>query len=94
MGNFCLSGNRASQSELDRIQSIQFILENLETQRLMKLKEIKEANCCGICFNDPYDMAFVPCGHIVCSKCNIKSSFTSCPFCRTEIEYKQKLFFS
>jgi len=93
MGNIlCYKNYTASKHELERIESIQFAIQNLETQRVMKMKEIQDANCCEICFKNPKNMAFVSCGHVVCKECGFLESMKECPFCREQIAYKLTLF--
>lgn len=93
MGNLlCRNDFRASRDEVEHIESIQFAIRNLETQRIMKLKKIEEDTCCEICFKNPKNLAFVPCGHVICIECGFLSSMNECPFCRKPIEYKLKLY--
>ena len=93
MGNIlCNKNYKASKQELEQIESIQFAIQNLETQRVMKLKEIKEANCCEICFKNPKNLAFVSCGHVVCKECGFLETMKDCPFCREPIAFKLSLF--
>jgi hypothetical protein len=43
-------------------------------------------NSCEICFSNPKNRSFSPCGHPVCSDCVAKIKFASCPFCKGLIE--------
>lgn len=93
MGNLlCRKNYKASQNDIQHIESIQFAIRNLETQRIMKLKKIEEETCCEICFMNPRNLAFVPCGHVVCIECGLSSNMNECPFCRKLVEYKLKLY--
>ena len=69
MGNLvCRKNYKISKKELEQIESIQFAIQNLETQRVIKMKEIKENNCCEICCKNHKNLAFVSCGHVVCKE--------------------------
>jgi hypothetical protein len=93
MGNvLCHKNFSASRDDIEHIESIQFAIRNLETQRIMKLKKIEEENCCEICFKNPKNLAFVSCGHVVCNECGFLSTINECPFCRKVIEYKLRLY--
>ena len=93
MGNvLCRRNYTASKHDLEYIESIQFAIQNLETQRVIKMKEIQEANCCQICFKNPKNLAFVWCGHVVCNECGFLETIQECPFCRKEITYKLQLY--
>ena len=93
MGNIlCSKHYTASKHELEQIESIQFAIQNLETQRVMKMKEIQNTNCCQICFENPKNLAFVSCGHVVCNDCGFLENMNECPFCREPIAYKLRLY--
>ena len=93
MGNIlCRKNYTATTHEIEQIKSIQFAIQNLETQRVIKMKEIQEANCCEICFKNPKNLTFVSCGHVVCRDCGFVESMNECPFCREKIAYKLTLY--
>jgi hypothetical protein len=93
MGNInCKKNDIVSSNDIEHIESIQFAIRNLETQRIMKLKKIEEENYCEICFNNPKNLAFVLCGHVVCNECGFLPTMNECPFCRKTIEYKLILY--
>lgn len=93
MGNIlCNKKYEASIEQIEQIESIQFAIRNLETQRVMKLKKIEEENCCEICYKNMKEVAFVPCGHVMCKECSFKPRMEECPFCRRLIEYKLVLY--
>ena len=48
---------------------------------------------CGICLNEPVSFAFAPCGHTFCQTCSRRQGST-CPFCRSNIRDRVKIFFS
>ena len=45
---------------------------------------------CGTCYDDVNGVCFSPCGHMTCSTCSF--NFSRCPFCRSHIDKKIKLF--
>lgn len=54
-----------------------------------KLNEHKK---CKICFENEYNTAFIPCGHIIaCAKC--ASSVATCPMCRKAFTNIAKVYF-
>ena len=97
MGNImgaigCRRRYMASTHDIEHLDAIQFAIHNLEVQRAMKMKELEELHCCGICFQNPRTIAYGPCGHTVCSECGYLDSIIDCPFCRTNIDFKLKLY--
>lgn len=48
---------------------------------------------CFLCLKNGINMAFDPCGHVVCSDCS-RHSMRECPFCRTPINSAMKLYIS
>jgi hypothetical protein len=48
---------------------------------------------CFLCLKNGIDVAFSPCGHVVCSDCN-RHPLRECPFCRTLISSAMKLYIS
>lgn len=46
---------------------------------------------CNICLDGENTIAFVPCGHMVCSRCS--SYITRCPTCRGKIDKKLTLYY-
>ena len=82
---------KATKREIEHIESIQFAIRNLETLHTIKLKKIQEESCCEICYKNIKDLAFGPCGHVVCKECGLVS-MKECPFCRSNIEYKLILY--
>lgn len=56
-------------------------------------KSESEINSCKICFENEYNVAFVPCGHInSCIKCAKK--LDKCPTCRNKFEKFMRIYFS
>jgi hypothetical protein len=45
---------------------------------------------CQICVSNEKNVVFFPCGHLTCNVCC--QTLTKCPFCRTNIERKNKVF--
>ena len=48
---------------------------------------------CFLCLKNGIDVAFNPCGHVVCTDCN-RHALRDCPFCRTPINSSLKLYIS
>ena len=46
---------------------------------------------CFLCLNENVNRVFRPCYHTVCSGC---SNVGTCPFCRTKIQSREKLYFA
>jgi hypothetical protein len=51
---------------------------------------------CMVCFSEPVELAFIPCGHTYCFSCTQRTHERGfpCYTCRTPVERKQKIFFS
>ena len=49
------------------------------------LKKMQEEQMCKICYDEPADMAYVPCGHMCCCR-NCTEAILCCPICRTRIK--------
>lgn len=56
-------------------------------------KDDEDRTICKICLLKPYEIVFVPCGHILaCSEC-ARNFSKCCPLCRSKIEKKIKIYF-
>eukprot|EP01090_Pellita_catalonica_P004347 TRINITY_DN14179_c0_g1_i1.p1 TRINITY_DN14179_c0_g1~~TRINITY_DN14179_c0_g1_i1.p1 ORF type:complete len:301 (-),score=65.47 TRINITY_DN14179_c0_g1_i1:84-896(-) len=54
--------------------------------------EDEEANMCKICYENPIEMAIIPCGHtLLCERCATNKLLT-CPICRVAVEGIMKIF--
>lgn len=54
---------------------------------------VQTSNECKICFENPKDMIFLPCGHFcACESCATSPSVKACPICRQNIEERKKVF--
>lgn len=53
----------------------------------------EDEKICAICYTDPCDTVFLPCGHIVCRQCALEWMKTSreCPFCREQSHILRRL---
>jgi len=48
---------------------------------------------CFTCLDRSIEHVFIPCGHAVCVQCSIRMAQTvNCPFCRSPIMNRQKMF--
>lgn len=55
--------------------------------------KVYERNMCRVCFSRPYNVAFMPCGHVrTCTNCAPKT--THCPECNREKERMLRVFFT
>jgi hypothetical protein len=61
-------------------------------QFLWSLEGAQREPLCAICFNEPIQLALVPCGHTFCGTC-CKRQITACFICRVNVREKIKLFF-
>ncbi|XP_050096407.1 death-associated inhibitor of apoptosis 1-like [Anopheles aquasalis] len=52
--------------------------------------EASDDKLCKICYENEYGTAFIPCGHVTCTRCALK--FGKCPMCQSPILNMQKLF--
>jgi baculoviral IAP repeat-containing protein 7/8 len=56
-------------------------------------KQITDLRLCKICYENEYNTAFFPCGHVVaCGKC--ASSVSKCPCCRQSFTNVMRVYFS
>lgn len=56
-------------------------------------KPILDSRLCKICYENEYNTAFLPCGHIIaCAKC--ASSVTTCPYCRQPFTSIMRVYLS
>lgn len=56
-------------------------------------QSIEEKFTCKICYSKAVSIGLIPCGHLMCSSCARRLQESTCPFCRSTIQRKQKLFF-
>ena len=53
-----------------------------------------EAPECAVCLGErAQDVAFVPCGHVVCRNCSEHELVSKCPICRVRVERKQRIYY-
>ncbi|KAG0476036.1 hypothetical protein HPP92_012877 [Vanilla planifolia] len=50
----------------------------------------KAAWSCRVCLGSEVDTTMVPCGHVMCHRCC--SAVSRCPFCRSQVSSKMKIF--
>lgn len=58
---------------------------------LAKDVDLDNRYLCYVCIERPVDVFLDSCGHVVCSDCSQKIS-SQCPYCRTTIKAKRKIF--
>ena len=63
-----------------------------ETIEILCEETIADEPQCKICMEHKVNIALIPCGHSLCSCCVAASE--NCPFCRTVIKTKQRIFLS
>lgn len=67
--------------------------EYMSLRKIFNLVEDPNKFMCFMCLATSIDHAFIPCGHTVCTHClDRMRSATTCPFCRTSIRDRLKLF--
>ena len=71
---------------------LRYLEEKWAGQRALKeVRELKDQLTCKLCFDNPVNITFVECGHLLaCSACAVP--LLSCPLCREPITIKQKTF--
>ena len=47
---------------------------------------------CAICAENPREIAYIPCGHTICIRCNQKLIDQPCSFCRAPIYDRLRLY--
>ena len=76
----------------DDEESISKYLERLEKPKPSPPIASVLENSCSICVIGSKNIAYVPCGHVVsCAGC--AERFSKCPYCRTPVTDKLKLYF-
>lgn len=74
-----------AQAALDKVKKESVVTSDNMTQHL-----------CIVCIDNQKNIAFVPCGHSVCTTCDeslqSRNKGSSCPLCRGEITGRLKLF--
>lgn len=94
-------------NEVQRKFADKDIAESMHEKKNLKLEQLDEdeENCCDkwneklhqwrlckICFENEYNTAFLPCGHIIaCAKC--ACALLHCPNCRISLEKTVRVYF-
>ena len=60
---------------------------------LAKDVDLSNKYLCYVCIERPVDTFLDSCGHVICSTCSQKIA-SQCPFCRSTIKMKHKIFLS
>lgn len=87
------------QNELKKLQeTILAGFENMNQQIGTLKAKIETILTCQICCDKPIQVCFIPCGHLICKTCSINvispaPAEGSCPYCNTEIERIQRVYF-
>lgn len=69
------------------------IAEYSSLRKVFELVEEPSRYCCFMCLERSIEHVFIPCGHTTCHVCSEKmSEISSCPFCRSVIHQRFKLF--
>lgn len=72
------------------------ILSNKEeTKNTHKMMEETKAGICVICLVNPYNFAFLPCGHLaLCKTCVLKTKLNNCLLCKHKVKKIVQIFFA
>lgn len=91
-----------NQSMLSRLVELEAAQRRLESDLLSERTNLHEAKAalaaassackCQVCFNNDVGLAMVPCGHTICEVCIGHLHGNQCPFCRSKISTRVKIF--
>lgn len=71
----------------------QLTAEYSSLSKVFELVEEPSRFLCFTCLDRSIEHVFIPCGHAVCAQCSVRMDRTiNCPFCRTPIMNRQKIF--
>ena len=90
------------RSKTDELQTLDYAIDNLNTKliankstienNLMSLENtLKGKYECSICYENPKEKMYIPCGQSFCRECAIKYS-DKCPICRGSIQKIQSIY--
>jgi hypothetical protein len=93
----CLSNHK-----IEELESLDYAINNLNTKLIADSRDIKtnlvnlenNIKCkyeCSICFENPKNVIFIPCGHSFCKECSDKFVDVCC-ICRQRIDRKQHIY--
>tara|TARA_B100001123_G_C14577323_1_gene736706 strand:- start:3 stop:422 length:420 start_codon:yes stop_codon:yes gene_type:complete len=88
--------------KIEELESLDYAINNLNTKLIANKNDIKtnlvnlENNIkgkyeCSICFENPKQIMFIPCGHSFCRECSLKF-VDECCICRQRIEKRQNIY--
>ena len=68
----------------------------LYLKELLAVNNLNIGNKCSICFTNIVESYYNPCGHTICNECDRFEigATEKCPICRTDINSKNKLYFT
>ena len=72
------------------LQEKKALLEFNSIRKSMNVLSDTSHFVCCTCYDDVNGVCFSPCGHMTCRTCSF--NFSRCPFCRSHIDKKIKLF--
>lgn len=76
-----------------RTKLAQLTAEYASLSKVFELVEEPSRFLCFTCLDRSIEHVFIPCGHAVCTTCSIRMDRTvNCPFCRSTIMNRQKIF--
>nr|XP_039257848.1 uncharacterized protein LOC120334400 isoform X1 [Styela clava] len=84
-----VAGSSNQETPAKQLQEQEETTVSLQAQ----LNKIEEERMCKICFSNPADMVFVPCGHMCCCM-QCTQAITQCPMCRKKIQKAIKTYSS
>jgi hypothetical protein len=91
-----------SNDKIDELESLDYAINNLNTKLIADSRDIKtnlvnlENNIkgkyeCSICFENPKNVMYIPCGHSFCKECSDKF-VDECCICRQRIVKRQNIY--
>jgi len=87
-----LKGNALEACTIEELIALEKELgdvrERIIAARIAKTKQAELE--CTICYNKPRELAFRPCGHIVCCR-ECSNNLPVCPICRTAIRKRTRI---
>ena len=66
--------------------------EASNSSMLSELRSMEQSRLCKICYKQPSNVVFIPCGHLACCTSCSNENLRRCPVCHRGIQEKIKAF--